>query len=60
MIELADALADDVDQHLLVWNVLEGFFYKMACHKWWIRSFERMGRKAAERLRKMEGRQACS
>ena len=58
MIKLAHALADDVDQYLLVGNVLEGFFYKMACHKWWIRSFERMGRKAAERLTKMEGRQA--
>ena len=33
MIELSDALADDIYQHLLIGNVFEGFFYKMACHK---------------------------
>ncbi len=60
MVELADALADDVDQHLLVGNVFEGFFYKMTCHKWWIRSFEKMDLRAAERLTKMKLRQACS
>ncbi len=60
MIELADALADDIDQHLLVGNVFEGFFYKMTCHKWWIGIFEKMERKAEERLAKMKERQACS
>jgi hypothetical protein len=44
LIQLADALADDIDQDLLVGNVFQCFFYKMACHKLWIRSFEKMER----------------
>ena len=33
LVELPHTLADDVNQHLLVWDVFEGFFNEMAGHK---------------------------